>query len=141
MGFLLRAAASRTVLRSGHVGFHGFDRFLQDQLHAQRRGEVKDEIRPPQELLNSLPVLNFPEVKIQQAGGFQVLDILQATCGKIVEHRDVVVALNQPLCQMRTDESRAARDQKPHSQSPRLGCSTMSKPPLGMGFQRRSPRK
>ena len=89
-----------------------------DQLHADRRGEVEDDVRPPDQRVDQLGVEHRAVHELHPARtGDQLGQPLGRAGGQVVEDDHPVAALGQPAGEPAADEAGATGDEGVHSTS------------------------
>ena len=97
-----------------HVGLDRVDGLFDDQLHAHGGGEVEHHVAAVDHLGEQRLVRDRVDDVRESLLALQVNDVFDRTGRQIVEHQHVMFELQQPFCQMGTDESGAAGDQRLH---------------------------
>src|SRR5579859_565555 len=115
--FLLFGGRFQNHLRPVDVRFNRPDGALHNQLHADRGGQVNDNIGVIHQLRQHLPVFDPVKMIFQAVGALQVADIFHAAGGEIIEQHHLLALFQQSLGEMGTDKSSAARDQVSHTTS------------------------
>src|SRR5690606_7733842 len=82
-----------------------------DQVHADRRREMEDQIALADETVHHGLVGDRLDGKVKVRVGRQVRDVLKAACGEVVDDRHAVTLLQQGFGEVAADEARAARNQ------------------------------
>ena len=90
-----------------HERLHGL---LDDQTDTHRRGEVVDHVAFVDELVDDRPVEYGVHDEMKSVTIPEVLDVVERSGRKIVEHPYLVSFVEQQLREVRTDEPGAARD-------------------------------
>ena len=122
-------------LGSAHVRDHRVHRLLDDQPHADRGGEVVDDVALVDELADDRRRQHRVDDEVEARPVAQLLDVAMSSCREVVEDEDLLSLLEQLLGQMRADEARTARDQRllGHRRKPNGGIhSGLSAVPQGM---------
>ena len=73
-----------------HVGFDRVDRLLDDQLDADRRGEVKDDVAAIDELGEQRLVVDRVDEVLEPGASLQVRDVVDRSGRQVVEDQDLV---------------------------------------------------
>src|SRR6185369_10703755 len=94
------------------------DRALDDQLDAHRGGEVVDDVHRVDQLGGDGTVHHRVDDVVEFVVCFQVLDVVDATRGEVVEDVDFVAAAQELLGEVAADEAGATGDQIPHRVRP-----------------------
>ena len=102
------------VLRALHVGHERAHRLLDDQPHADRRGEVVDDVALVDELVDDRAREHRVHREVEVAALHQVLDVPARAGREVVEDEDLLSVREQQLGEVRADEAGPARDQRLH---------------------------
>ena len=97
-----------------HVGLDRVDRRLHDQLHADGRGQVEDDVAVVDQLGQQRLVGDAVDRVAEPRVPLQVLDVLDRARREVVEHRHLMARGQQRLGQVRPDEPGAAGDECTH---------------------------
>ena len=98
-----------------HVGLDRVHRLLDDQLHADRRGQVEDDVAAVDHLGQQRFVGHRVD-GVREAGvALQMADVVDRAGGQVVEHRHFVAVAQQPFGEVRSDEPGASGDQGFHA--------------------------
>src|SRR4051794_35101295 len=103
--------------RSVHVGFDRMNRLLDDQLHADRRSQVHDDVRSIDEFRDDRLVGDRVNGVVEFRIVFEVDDVVDRTGRQVVENEHFVAPIEERLGKMAPDESRATSNQDPHQSS------------------------
>src|SRR4051812_92613 len=103
--------------RSVNVGFDRMNRLLDDQLHADRRRQVDDDVCPIDEFSEDRLVGYRIDGVVEFRIVFEMDDIVDRTGRQVVENEHFVAAIEERLGKMAADESCATRNQHPHQSS------------------------
>src|SRR5208337_3039200 len=114
---LFLAGGFENELRAVDIGFDGAHRAFHDEFHAHGGSEVNDDVGIIDKLGEELAVLDAVEVVLQMFRTLQVPDILHTSGGKIVQQHHAVALFEQPLRQVRSDETSAAGNEISHAAS------------------------
>ena len=85
-------------------------RLLDDQPHADRRGEVVDDVALVDELVDDRPVQHRVDDEVEVRAVAEMLDVVERSGREVVEHPDLVAFVEQQLGEVRADEAGAAGD-------------------------------
>ncbi len=102
------------VLGALHVRHERAHRLLDDQAHADGRGEVVDDVALVDELVHDGTREHRVHGEVEIAVLHQVLDVPARAGGEVVEDEDLLSVGEQQLCEVRADEPGPARDQRLH---------------------------
>ena len=108
--FALFAGGFQDPLRSVDVGLDGANRTFHDQFHADGGREVDHRVGIIDEFGHQLAVLDVVQVIFHAIEALEMTNVVHAAGGQIVEQHDAIAAVEQPLREMRTDETSAASD-------------------------------
>ena len=97
-----------------HVGLDRADRLLDDQLDADGRGEMKNDVAAVDELREERLVLDRVDEVFESAAALEMRDVFDGAGRQVVEDEHLVAAIEQRLGEMRADEPGAAGDQRAH---------------------------
>ena len=98
-----------------HVGFDRVHRLLDDQLHADGGREVKHDVAA----IDQLREQRFVRDRVDRVGktraALEMGDVVDRSGRQVVEHDDLVPIVEQPLGEMRSDETGTAGDERLHA--------------------------
>src|SRR5262249_43493702 len=100
------------------------DRLLDDQLHADRGGEMKDDLALIDELRQQRLVRDRVDDIREPLVGLEMGDVVDRAGRQVVDDGNIMPVLQQAFRQMRADEARASCDQSFHA-----GCVPFRKTP------------
>src|SRR5215212_954906 len=103
---------------AAHVCFDGAHGTLDDQLHADCRGEMEDDVTLIDQLGGNRLVVDSLDRVMKTRVTFEVLNILERAGGKIVDHVNLVATLDVSVADMRSDETRATCDKYSQTSTP-----------------------
>ena len=112
--FLLLVCVLQHDLRAVHVRLNCVDGLFDDELHADRGGEMEHHVAAVDHFGEQRLARDRIDDVREPLFAFQVDDVLDRTGRQVVEHEHVVSQLEQPFCEMGTDESGAAGNQRLH---------------------------
>ncbi len=104
-------AVVEDVLRALDVRDERAHRLLDDQPHADRRGEVIDDVAAVHELVHDRRLEHGVDDEVEVAALAQVCDVPLGAGGQVVEDEDLPAVGEQELREMRADEAGPAGDQ------------------------------
>jgi hypothetical protein len=108
--FAFLAGGFQDHLCAVDVGLDGLDRAFDDELDANRGGEVHNDIGVVYELGEQLAIFDSVEVILEVIAGFQMTNIIDAAGREIVEKDDALAAIEKPLGKMGSDKTSTAGD-------------------------------
>ena len=104
-------------LGAAHVRLDRAHRAVDDQSHADRGGEVHDDVGLVDQVANDAALGDRADRALEARVRVQVLDVLDAARGEIVEHVHTVPARDQQVAEVRADEAGSTRDQEAHQRA------------------------
>src|SRR5262249_51411025 len=115
-----------------------------DQLDADRGGEMEDDIAAIDQLGEQRLVVHRVDEVLEAGAPFQVRDIVDRSGREVVEDEDLVALLEQRIGEMGPDEAGAPGDQCTHASCPFKAAATRStsssRRPTCSGSERTSPQ-
>src|ERR1700687_3896598 len=103
------------VLRAFEVREHGLQRPVHNELDADRRREVIDDVNLADLRVNLGRIQHRSIAEAEARIVLEVADVAKAARGEVVQSRHLVAARDQAIDYVRTDESRPSRDQDSHA--------------------------
>ena len=100
-----------------HVGFDRVHRLLDDQLHADGRGQMKDDVAAVDHLGEQRFVGHRVDRVREARCLFEMADVVDGTGGQVVEHRHLVAVAQQSFGEVGSDEPGASGDQSFHART------------------------
>ena len=82
-------------LRSAQVRHERLHRLLDDEPHADRRGQVVDDVALVDELVDDRPVQHRVDDQVEVLAVAEMLDVVQRAGREVVEHPDLVAFIEQ----------------------------------------------
>ncbi len=98
-----------------HVGFNRVHRLLDDQLHADGCGEMKDDVAAVDHLGEQRFVGHRVDGVREARCLFEMADVVDGTGGQVVEHRHLVSVAQQSFGEVGSDEPGASGNQSFHA--------------------------
>ena len=111
-----------------HVRLDRPHRALDDQLDADRRRQVEDDVALVDQLGDRGGVVHALDRVVEPGMPAQVADVVDAPGREIVEHEDLIAPLQVGVGQVRPDEPRPPRDEHPHPPTPPTSLTTPDRP-------------
>src|SRR4051812_15786779 len=103
--------------RSVNVGFDRMNRLLDDQLHADRRRQVDDDVCPIDEFSEDRLVGYRVDGVVEFRIVFEMDDVVDRPGRQVVDNEHFVAAIEECFGKVAPDESRATCNQYPHQSS------------------------
>jgi hypothetical protein len=97
-----------------HVGLDRVHGLFDDQLHADRRGEVKHDIGAIDQLREQRFVGDAVDVVREAGPSLEMGDVVDRAGRQVVDDQHLVSGSEQRFCQVRSDEPGAAGNQCAH---------------------------
>ena len=116
------------------VGCKGVERLLDDQLHADGRGKVHDNVALTHHLVDGQVVEHRPLHKAEVRVVFDYSQVGQAAGGQRIEHVDLVTRGEQRFDEVGADEARPACYEVTRHRQARLGPHRVIRQSMGGGF-------
>ena len=98
-------------LRKSYPVLYLLHGLLDDQLHADRRSQMVDDVAFAGQPVQHHLVCDRLDGEAKAGIAGQVLDVGKRPCRQVIDHRHRVAARQQRFSQMRTDEAGAAGDE------------------------------
>ncbi len=116
--FFFLLACSEHDLGPVDVRLDGSHRAFDDQPHADRRRQVKDDVALVHQFGDRRRMMDALDRVMEPGMASQVADIVDASRREVVEHEHFVASLEIRIGQMRPDEPSPACDQHAHQTTP-----------------------
>ena len=98
---------------AAHGPDQAVERLLDDQLHADRRGQVEAGVGARHELVHHPGVVRRCGHQPRPPVGEQRLHVGARAGAEVVQDRHLIAPCRQPVCEVRADEARSSGDQMP----------------------------
>ena len=100
------------------VGLDGVHGAFDDEAHTDGSGQMNNDVDSVNVLRGGGRVHDGVDGVMKALVVFEVVDVLDAAGGKIVEHIDLVAAFEKSFGEVGADETRASRNEDFHNQRP-----------------------
>ena len=106
------------------VRLNRMDWLLDDEFDPDRRGEVKHDVAPIDQLRQERLVVHRIDEVLEAGPSFQVSDVVDRPGRQVVEDEHVVTLRQHRFRKMRADEAGPSRNQRAHSYCPFVNADT-----------------